>query len=280
MSDETEADDERPGIGHNLPPLETPDEINERLGITHLRLVGRADELKRMEVRLPDPKDLNDDWEKKLSDAIKATQTFLKSSEARRLDEKEPFQAAIRAVDGFFASVADPIEKLKDRMSTLLTNYQRAKERVKRERLQEEARQREAERQKAEQARRKAEADARAAAKKRSDDLAAQRAAQDRARLAEQRAAIATEEANIARREAMVKPAELSRSRSDLGVVSSLRRTWDYETENADRVPRKYCSPDRALIMAAIKAATDEHGICRLKIPGLRIYESKNSVTR
>lgn len=301
MSDTNDVGDvERPGKGHNLPPIETPDEIAERLALTYLALIGRRDALLGMKDRLPAPDKIDADTEKKLSDAIKAAQTFIKSSEARRADEKEPFLAAERAVDGFFYQCSDPIEKLKDTMTELLSGYQRAKARKEAERRAAEARAAEearlnalAEQRKAEAAERKRAAEFEAAAKaadaKRASDAArsaaasraaASREASRRADEAREAAAAAADRAEATRRATRVTRAELSRSRSDLGVVASLRTVWDHEITDPGRVPRSYCSPDKALIATAIKVHTTADGKCPLKIAGVKIFPASNTVTR
>lgn len=259
-------------IGHNRPPIPTPDEIAEQLAIDQLSLIGRRDELAEMTDRLPAQDEIGDEWEKKLTDGIKAAQSFLKACEARRVDEKEPYLAAERAVDGFFKNVAQPIERLKDRMGALLSTYQRAKaraEQAKRDAELAEARRLQAE---ADEAQRKAER----AARKAAEDAAAAKAAE----AAREAAIKAAEDAERARKAATVKPAELSRTRTDLGVVGSLRTVWTHEIVKAASVPRSYCRPDDGLIKAAIKAHTDKAGNCDLKIPGVRIFQQSDSVVR
>lgn len=278
MSDTNDAGDfARPGPGHNQPPLETPDEIAERLGLAYLSLIGRRDELADMATRLPAADKMDSEWEKKLSDGIKAAQTFLKSAEARRVDEKEPFLAAERAVDGFFATVKDPITKLKDTMGALLSSYQRAEARRKADELAAEQRRAREAQEAAEAERRKAEA---AARKKQLDAQAAADAA-DRLRRAKEAEAKAADDLAVAARAAKAKPAALSRSRTDLGVVASLRTVWDHEIVDADKVPRAYCSPDKAKIKAAIGSNTDDNdGKCTLKIAGVSIFPKSDSVVR
>lgn len=279
MSDTTEAAPTA-GIGHNNPPIETPDEIQERLAISHLALIGRRDELLEMSERLPKADEIDSDWEKKLSDGIKAASTFIKASEARRVDEKEPFLAAERAVDGFFKQQSDPVTKLKDTMGALLTTYQRAQARKELEaRLERERIAREAQA-KAERERIAAQEEARRLARKKQADADAAAAAARKVAEAKEAEARAADETAAAAKAAKVKPAALSRSRSDLGSVASLRTVWTHEIEDPARVPRAYCSPDKDLIKAAIKAHTGPDNRCTLKIAGVRIFESSDSVVR
>ncbi len=113
------------------------------------------------------------------------------------------------------------------------------------------------------------------------DRLTAERAEQERvAKEARDRQSAARQEANVSRSDATVKAAELTRSRSDLGAVASLRTTWAFELVDLADVPRTYLSLNDGAVRAAIKAATTRDGKCALKIPGVRIYEKQESVVR
>lgn len=296
-------------IGGNNPP-DTIELMLTSLRETHGPLVERSNTLSDMSKRLPAACE-DGDTAGKLADAIKSCTAFTKNADAARISAKEPHLAAGRAVDGFFKKLADPVEALKVRMSTLLTAFQRAEADKERRRLQaiadEERRVAlEAERAAREAARiareaREAEeqraADARAAAEALAGKARAEALAAEEERAAKARAAAkATEEtaaaeardaarsaradANVAKEAAQVKGAELSRARTDLGVVASLRTTWAFEIEDAAKVPRPYLSVSEGAIKAAIKAATTKEGKCTLKIDGVRIYEKQETVVR
>lgn len=294
---------------HNNPP--DPIEIlRAELVETHVPLRERGDALTAMGDRLPEACD-DDDTAAKLADAIKSCTAFTKNADAARVAAKEPHLAAGRAVDGFFKALSDPVDKVKARMGALLTAYQRKKADEERRRLEavaaEERRiQREAEaaareaarvareareaeerraREAAEaaaklegEARRKAEAEE---AARREEERARLKAMED-ARAAEARdaARAAKAEADKAREEAQAKAADLSRSRTDLGSVASLRTTWAFEIVAADEVPRQYLAVSEPAIKAAIKAATTKDGKCPLKIAGVRIYQQQETVVR
>lgn len=282
-----------PPLGHNNPPDPIAD-LQSRLVDTHQELIDRGDQLAGMAERLP-TECTDEDTAQKLADAIKQCAAFEKNSEAARVSAKEPHLAAGRAVDGWFKKLADPVSGVKAAMARLLTTYQRKKEAEERARLQAEARAAEERRKEEERQRRaaqqeaqrkqdeadrlqreaKSKADAEAAAKAQAE---ADKAAQD-ARDAAAQAAVAREEANTAKADAIAKPAELTRTRSDLGSVASLRRTWDYEIEKDEDVPRMFLTVDHAAIKAFIKSSTDKKtGQCKAKIPGVRIFDEHNTV--
>lgn len=278
-----------PGIGHNAPPDPIADLV-ARLAETHADTAQRSADLADMANRLPAACE-DDDTAVKLADAIKATTAFMKGADAARVAAKEPHLAAGRAVDGFFKKLVDPVDKVKNRMAALLTAYQRKKadeERRERERIAEEERQRKlaeerAAREAARLAREAWEAARAAEAAASAEAEAARRAADEAAaaaREAKDRAAAARQDANVAKSAATVKAAELTRTRSDLGSLASLRTTWAFEIEDPDEVPRQYLSVNEGAIRAAIKSATTKDGKCPLKIPGVRIYERHESVVR
>lgn len=136
--------------------------------------------------------------------------------------------------------------------------------------------------------------------KKRQDDAAAKaeadrvalEEAKERIRLADERreqqriadkarddAAAAAQRANATKKAASASQAEISRTRTDLGAIASLRTVFEHEVTDHDQVPRQYCRVDDGLIASAVRAATVD-GKCNLKIPGVRIYPKTDSVVR
>ena len=97
---------------------------------------------------------------------------------------------------------------------------------------------------------------------------------------ARDRVAVSTQRANTTSRAAQAKPSDLSRTRTDLGAIASLRTEWKAEVTDAELVPRLYLSVDEGAIAYAVKAATTADGKCPLKIPGVKIYPVTNSVVR
>jgi hypothetical protein len=303
-----------PPLGHNNPP-DLIEQQREHLRESHTALIARQAELLGMEARLPERCE-DDEWEAKLAEAVKACTRFTRNSETTRLDSNEPLRALIAATDGFFKALSDPIDRLKKKMGGLLTDYQREKADRERRRREEEARiakakadeearlareeaarvaeakrREEAARLEAErierEAREAADAEARrvadkaaAEARRAAEQAAAERREQERL-AAEQRdrKAAAAEQAQQAKTSASAKAADMSRTRTDLGAVASLRTTFHFQVVDPDVVPRIYLSVHKPAITAAIRAAT-VNGECDLKIPGVRIYPVTDSVVR
>lgn len=361
-----------PGLGHNNPP--DPIEIlRSDLSDKHADMKARRDELMGLLDRLPETMD--DEWEAKFSDAIKACLTFERESEALRLAAARPYRALIAAIDGFFHGMSADVSKVKKRLNDdFQTPYKLAKEaaerrrreeeariarekaaeaarvaaeeerlkrearereeaakreqeRLKREREQEAHRREEAERKAREEAeakrlaaikaeedaknkrarekaarereaaerqererqakvreeqriQREKEREAREAAAREAEAAKEKRRAQERAAAEARDAAIAAErERNKTSRAERVSGADLSRNRSDLGAVSSLRTVWTHEVEEPSLVPRDYLAVDDGAIARAIKASTHD-GKCDLVIPGVRIFPMRDTVTR
>ncbi len=276
-------------VGHNNPP-DPIEQLLTSLRETHEASMDRSAEIASWLEKAPASCD-DDDTAAKFSDAIKSCMAFAKNTDAARVSAKEPHLAAGRAVDGFFKKLIDPVDRVKATLAQRLTAYQRKKadeERRERERLAEIERQRKIEEERAarEAARlaREAEEAARAAEAAASAEATAARetadAAAAAAREARDRAAVAKQDANVAKSNAGAKAADLTRARTDLGSVASLRTTWAFEVEDAEQVPRLYLSVNEGAIRAAIRSATTKAGKCPLKIPGVRIYEKQESVVR
>lgn len=361
--------------GHNNPP--SPIEIQRaQLRETYADLMKRYAELIGMLDRLP--AEMNDDWEGKIAEAVKACTKFGRSADESRKAANDPYRELIALNDGFFHGMIGPIDKLKEKLNTeYLTPYKQAKAdeekrrraedarkavaaaaelerqrkareaevaeaRRKEDEVRREAERREREAREAEQRRKDAaaaeqrraederraarqrEIDARAAKDKEAADKAkaereaAQRAidetkersrreaaaakveadrialeeAQERIRLAEERreqqriadkarddAAAAEQRANATKKAAGASQADMSRTRTDLGAISSLRTVYEFEITDHNKVPRQYCRADEGLIGSAIRAATVD-GKCGLKIAGVRIFAATGTVTR
>jgi len=345
------SEEARLGIGGNSPP--DPIEIlREHLRETYTPLAARCQELLAMEARLP--AEMDDDWEAKITEAIKSCTKFSRNSEVTRLEANEPHRALIAATDGFFKAMSDKVDALKKKMSgEYLTPYQQKKaadEKARREAEAAEARRRQEEearrareeaarlagakrkereaREAAERAEREAqeaaaraererqeairaaaeakdkeareaadkvrrEAEAKAAEEKRKADEAARLAREEQERAQAERrkqeadAKAAREAADKAKAEkaaaekaASARAADMSRTRTDLGAVASLRTTWKHRIVDADRVPRLYLQVHEPSIVAAIRAATTKDGKCDLKIEGVEIFPVTDSVVR
>ncbi len=297
-----------PPKDHNAPPSDA-EILRQQLEEAHKPLLDRRDDLLGMEARLP-AACTDDDTAAKLADAIKATTAYIKTSEAMRLAANEPYRLSIRTVDGFFKASSDAVDKLKTKMGTMLTTYQREVADKERRRLEaiaaeerriakeaeakarEEARiareAREAEERRAEEARKaaaalagKKRAEAEAAERKRAEAAAAEiKAQEETAAKARDAARAQKQEANTAKVDAGAKAADLSRSRSTAGSVASLRVTWEFEVKDESLVPREYLGVKESAIRVAIKAATTPDNKCTLKIPGVKIFPKEETVVR
>lgn len=166
-------DANRFGIGGNSPP--EPIEIfRADLREKHADMIKLADALLSMADRLPVTMD--DEWESKLSDAVKKCNAFVKEAEAQRLAAARPYRDMISAIDGLFHGMSGPVEKLKGRINAqYLTPYKDEKAAAEKRRREEEARI--AREKAAEEARRAAE-EARLAREAREREEAAKREAE------------------------------------------------------------------------------------------------------
>jgi hypothetical protein len=204
-------------IGHNLGAVPTPEAIAEYLADAYQADTQRADDLLEAFTRVP-AEISNDEMNKRAADFSKKISAHIKVLESDHKGEKQPYLDGGRAVDGFFKTKADSLTVIKkevEKRQTVFANKKAAEERRRREdeaRFAREAAEREAQA----ALERAAALPADAADAVLEDAIAAQDQADD---LAE--AALAT-------------PAELSRTRTDLGVVSSLRTTWKGEIRSRD----------------------------------------------
>jgi hypothetical protein len=196
-----------------------PDDIailRDNLDLETEALRGRTADLVAAVDRAPPTID-DDEVCAKVADLVKLISACAKVAEDKRVSRKEPFLASGRAVDGYFKTkILDPLDKGKATLSARLTTFQRRKAEDERQRREAEAR-----RQRDEAARAAKDAAEKAAAMQTDAGL-------DDALAAEELAQQAEADAEAARRAAAAKPAELSRTRGDLGAVASLRTFWSF----------------------------------------------------
>lgn len=240
-------------IGHNVGDVDIATQVRDNLAEKFRDLAKRAVELASMIERAPTEVD-NETDANKLSEAIRMCTAFEKSAEGARVEAKEPYLQAGRSVDGYFKTMVEPVSRTKSALNKVRTAYD-IKVEAEERRVREEA---------ARKAREEAD---------RLAETARTAAQQDRAAVAEQQAEQAAQAAKVT-------AAELTRTRTETGVGTSLRVEWRGEIVEPGRVPRKYCVPSEGLIRAAIKAAVQPDGTCPLEIAGVRIYEHKESRVR
>lgn len=198
---DTLTDPSRPGLGHNNPP-DPIEVLRSTLAENHADLLKRCAELLGLEARLPAVMD--DEWEAKVSEAIKSCGAFTKNSEATRLAANEPHRKAIAATDGFFKAMSDKVDRLKAKMTAeYLTPYQQKKADEVKRRREEEAR---LARERAEEAARLArEEAARVAEAKRKEEAAKAEAERVKRERAEAEARRKREAEEVARKAAEAK---------------------------------------------------------------------------
>ena len=195
-------------IGHNNAPSDV-EILQQRLADDNEAILRRAQEL--LEAANRAPKEVADDaTAEKIGDFVKQITACIKNLDAARVKEKEPYLTLGRAVDGFFKTPAEALDRLKKTSMKPLEDYLKAKataERLRRER-------------EAQEAREAAEAQA-----------AAARALQEANRLTEADALQAKADnsaasASVLETVANTKAADLARTRSAEGSVSRLRTRW------------------------------------------------------
>ncbi|MGH7746566.1 MAG: hypothetical protein ACREQ5_17670 [Candidatus Dormibacteria bacterium] len=197
--------------------------LRENLAEQFRELMERADKLLEAEIRVP-AEVPDDETAGKVTDFIKQITAATKTAETHRVGAKQPHIDSGKAVDGFFKGISDPLEALKGRLNARLTKYLRAKE--------------EKERQRRLEAERAAAAEAE---RLRQEALAAEAAVQtpaqlDTAIVKDNSAQKAEADLAKASKDAGAKAADLSRTRGDLGAVSSLKTFWDFRNLDYDKI--------------------------------------------
>jgi hypothetical protein len=300
------------GIGDNRPPPGL--DLRNRLAEDYAELAETAARLVKQANASP-AAITDDDTVGVAGDLIKEISACSKRAEKIRVDEKEPFLQGGRDVDGFFKTLTGQLEKAKGSLEKVVGVYLRAKaaeerrareeaerkareeaerkmreaEEAERER-QEIARRREAKRIADEQAAREAEAAEVAANEPQTigdlskpfevdPDVEAETQATLAADHALEDAAEHETQAEIAAKAAAAKPAELARTRSDAGSVSTLREFWDFTVDDYDAIPLAVLRPyiDRANIDKAVRAYVKHGG---RQLDGVRIFKDERAMVR
>lgn len=210
-----------------------------------------------------------------------------------RIKEKEPYLAASRAVDSYFAAVSERVKEVLGALNGELAGFLRKKEaaiRAKREadarraREEQERREREAReaREAAEAARRALEEAEREERSKR-EVAARQRALADAEEKVDFRQAVADgagENVRVAEARASVAPAEIARTRGD-SSLGTLRREFDFVIDDAGAIPLEALRPFLKFehIEAAVRAMVRVHGDGK-PLAGVRVFETKKANVR
>jgi hypothetical protein len=258
MTQETQAPVASQEIGANNPP------IKDRLAVDYQSLKDRATELLAGAGRAP-TQIKDDDEQGKVGDLVKMLAAAIKRSEGARSNEKEPHLQAGREVDAFFKQISDPLDMAKRGLESRVGVYLRAKADAERKRREDEARARQAE------ADRLAE-QARIAAEKNRPKVAEKKL---------ERAVQAETAATAAAESALAKPADMARTRGDMGSVSTLKQTWTFEIEDEGAIDLEALRPFLAKIdiEKAIRSFVRVHKGAKA-LAGVRIFEETSAVVR
>ncbi len=255
------------GIGDNLPPDPGDllvEEAAQSVAENNQSLKDRAAKLLDAVARVPETID-DHDVEKRAIDFVKQMRSVRRTANDLRLNgpEKQPYVRAVAAVNGWFQTIIDDVDKAMANVSDRITRFQR---RV------------------AEEERLKAEAEAEAAEKEAMLADSTAETPEEHAEVDERLQA-----ADDARKVAMSRPADRSISRTDLGASASLRSRWVHEIEDTTKIPLAKLRPyidtpclDKA-IRGYIRGVVDKKelqpdGSKRLK--GIRFYQENKSVVR
>jgi regulator of protease activity HflC (stomatin/prohibitin superfamily) len=253
----------------------TPVEVQLYLTDTEAPLLKRRDDLLAGVARFQAkyPKITNDEDQAKASDFAKQIMGAIKISKDHFTPAKKPFLDGGRAVDAFFKGIAEPLEYGLNKVRATMTVYANEQEQIRRAEAQRKAAEAAAEARRvadelAEQQRLEAE---RAAAKARDEYVAP--APDDVAPLSLTDVIVAAQAKQDALKEATARPADLSRTRGEMGSVSSLRERISVELIDISLVPLEFLIfNERAAIIAVQNGRTD--------IPGVEIIRSNHIQVR
>ncbi len=253
-----------PAIGHNSsaqPPLIVIDLDKLHTGLSeryanHLNLVGQhiAAQARFAEATATGVAD--DDAAARYADWAKQLSSLSQRIDAARTAEKDAPLAAGRAVDAFFKGMTDQLADIRAGALKVLTRHAEDKERRRREEM-------------AAEAQRKADEAVR---------LAAQAEVNNSPALLNRAVAAEQESENLLAAAQATPAAALSRTRGDLGGVSSLRTTYTFEVEDISKVPPSYLLVNEQMVRAAIRTAPKKAGVPQITIPGIRVVAERKAV--
>jgi hypothetical protein len=249
-------------IGDNLPPANTPENLQIDLADRHEKVLTGARNLIGAAARIPEVID-DEETAGKAGDYIKQVTGCVKNLEALRVSEKEPYLSLGRVVDGFFKRTQDSLNTSKMAAEKPLGVYLKKKAAAEQKRRDDEA-----------AALRAKQAEEEKAAKMLQDAAMVPQAEQmlDQAIITEQ--AVAKAEVQAA-----AKPADMAKSRGDAGSLASLRTVWVGELEDQDKLDlerlRHHLHPDA--LRKAINSYVSGGG---RELRGAKIYESSKPVVR
>ncbi len=206
----------------NRPPLVTLTELRSDYG----HYLEQLDHMKLSALECPveiNSDDISGRWQEWIKDLDKV----VKSTEASRVDAKQPFLAAERSIDGFFKGLQDDISKVRRDVANIVASYLTRKRDAERARLEAEARKK-----REEEERLRQEAADRAEAARKAEERNRPTEADNKqlqADIASQKADEAASQAAAAEKQSHAKSADLARTRSAGGALGTLGDHWDFE---------------------------------------------------
>jgi len=247
--------------------------ILAQLQVDFANTVANVAELENAAAGLPEKIASKEDHDA-IADMIKTIRDAGKGIDGSREAEKSPYLLGGAAVDGFFKPLVQRLTVASDILYGRLQTYLR-------EKAAEERRQREeaAAKAAAEAARKRREEDAAreaAEAARRADYRARHEA---RAAQAAQDADNAEGRARAAELDALVKPAELARTRSDQGALSTLKSEWTFTVDDYDAIPLDKLRPyiTRENIEKAIRQFVKNGN---RELAGVNIFQTEKATVR
>lgn len=233
---------------HNRPP------ITEALADAYRSLKTEVEQIAERANKTPRKIATEDDLDA-VGTLVKDVGALIRKVDDRRKTEKQPFLDGGREVDGFFATMTDRLDRIRQTFQKAADDHAREKAAAERRAREEEARRL---REEEEQKRRDAEAAKRASTQERKIDEAE--------RLAERAA-----EAEAAAR---ASAADLTRMRTGSGTLATAATEWTFEITDYEAIPLDRLRPyfKREEVEKAIRSLVRTHkGASAL--PGVRVFE-------
>lgn len=236
--------DALPPIGHNSGHDPLDDEIRAIVGPLSAEIDERAAQAARAKVT-------DDDEAGRAATLAKLLADIAKAADEQRVKLKAPYLDAGKKIDAAFKPLTEACDKVKRQVVALIDAYRREQEA------------------KAAEARRAAEAEARAREE-------AARAAEAEGRAVEAARAAAEAEAARERAEMVAAPAAI---RSQYGQVASTRKEWRFTIADRRKLPKAVLDHPKVIEAVEAVVASMVRGGAR-EIPGVQIFETSKTVVR
>lgn len=239
--------------GHNLPPMpivSTPADIQDAITAHYADLAADVTAMLNRARELPVEVDAKSHTP--VSTTIKDIRELSRKADALRVKEKDPYLRGGDVIHQFFKEMTDRLDKTQDILNRRLTVYDARRAAEERQRRAEEAAEaariaREAEERRIAEERAAAEAAAAAARARKQENIEAhqERAAEHEAAANEAAVdqMIANDAATQARHATMVKTADLTRTRHETGVMSTMRQVPYVEIVDRSKLDKEALWP-------------------------------------